>query len=52
MTEWLVELTAIEHADVSVVVIVRARCFDEAVSNAFFTRNIASSWIVTEVEEA
>ena len=55
-TDWLVELTpiirGIAEEDLAVVEVVSATCFDEAVFNAFFTRNIASDWIVTEVEEA
>jgi hypothetical protein len=50
-TDWLVEMTSVRYPELSQVVIVQARNNEEAVVNAFFTRNIPSYWNVTEVEE-
>lgn len=50
--EWLIELTSVDYPEIVDVEIVYARSQHEAVYNAFGTRNIASSWKVTEVEKA
>lgn len=50
--DYLVELTSFFFPDLPVIEIVLARSEEEAILNAFDTRNIPSDWVVTEVEEA
>jgi hypothetical protein len=47
---WLVELPSKEHPDVRVVEVVEAPTHWRAIDQAFFTRNIGSSWIITHIE--
>lgn len=50
-TQWLIEMRPLRFPELSIVELVTATCFDDAVAEAFSTRNIAADWKVTEVEE-
>lgn len=48
--EWIVELQSIEHPEITVIEIVEAVSDMDASRQAFFTRNIASSWVISYME--
>jgi hypothetical protein len=49
MAEFIAELTSVQYPDISHVVFVEADTVREAIDLAFFTRNIATSWRLTDL---
>lgn len=50
MAEFLVTMRPTEYYSFTDVIIVEADNFDKCIEFAFFTRNIAASWCISDVE--